>query len=474
MKFEILNLDEIPQDSHRIKWKDISVGFTFKVIHEKYGYKEFILKEYNKSYLHFEGIDKKIKTSHFLNGNIGSIINEITKDFKIDIGANFKDEKRDLIITDREYRKDKNDKNRKWYKYTCSKCGWTEGWIEEGNLKIGNGCSCCAGKTCIPEINSIWIREPWMVDLGVSEEDAKKYTSQSGKRIEVACPDCGVKKEIEICNIFHNKSIGCKKCGDGLKYPEKFMTNILTQLKLDFLPQLTKITFDWCDKYKYDFYLPDYNVIIETHGEQHYNNTGEFKRTLDEEQENDRLKQELALKNGINRYIVIDCRHSNLEWIKNSVLNSELANMFNLSEIDWLECEKFALNNLVKEVCEYWNNKEEWETTQTIADNNPWGIKSGATIRKYVKIGDKLGWTTYDVKKERDKAYKKAKEILITRCSKQVEIFKDGVSLGIFKSGCELERQSEGKFGTKLFQANISSVCRGESKCYKGFVFKYL
>ena len=469
MSFKILNFEEIPRSLNSVKWREIKPGFIFKTNHKKYGYIEFELSEYKEGYLYFKNFNKKIKISHFLSGNIGGIINnKITKKFKYNIGYNLKDNKRNIVITSREYRD-----GEKYYKYTCNKCGWTEGCIGEYNLNSGQGCSSCRGLT-VTSMNNIWNNQRWMCDLGLSEEDAKTHTKGSHDRVEVICPNCGNKKEIIIYNLYINKTIGCKQCGDGIPYTEKIMIGVLNQLMTTFQTQLTKANFNWCNKCKYDFYLPDYNMIIETHGEQHYRDDTGFSRTLEQEQENDRIKKELALNNGIDKYIVIDCRYSKLEWIKNSILNSELSNIFDLSKIDWLKCEEFALKNIVKEVCDYWNNKEDWETTNTIANNNPWGIKSGATIRKYVKIGDRLGWTIYDIKKEKDKAYKKAKEILITRCSKKVEVFRDGISLGVFKSGCELERQSEEMFGTKLFQANISSVCRGESKCYKGFVFKYL
>ena len=57
---------------------------------------------------------------------------------------------------------------------------------------------------------------------------------------------------------------------------------------------------------------------------------------------------------------------------------------------------------------------------------------------------------------------------------KLVEIFKDNVSLGIFKNCKDLERQSEELFGVKLNKGNISAVARGDKKQYKGFTFKYV
>ena len=60
-----------------------------------------------------------------------------------------------------------------------------------------------------------------------------------------------------------------------------------------FFPEFTKNS--GC--YRYDFYLPEKNVIIEVHGEQHFgNDPNEFGGVLDpvKEQENDKVKYEYA------------------------------------------------------------------------------------------------------------------------------------------------------------------------------------
>lgn len=90
-------------------------------------------------------------------------------------------------------------------KIKCEKCGFDseEHWIK-GKLrkeyfmpmsnfyKNKQGCPCCCNfpQVVIPEINSIWAKARWMCDLGVSEEDSKKYTPQSSFKIDVTCPYC--------------------------------------------------------------------------------------------------------------------------------------------------------------------------------------------------------------------------------------------------------------------------------------------
>jgi len=111
----------------------------------------------------------------------------------------------------------------------------------------------------------------------------------SNKNVLLICQIC--KREIEISpkNFFKKKSL-CDKCSDGISYPEKFIRNILNQLNLEYICQLSKANFYWCNKYRYDFYIPRLSLIIETHGNQHFKNAGGSWKSVWYEQENDKLK----------------------------------------------------------------------------------------------------------------------------------------------------------------------------------------
>ena len=317
---------------------------------------------------------------------------EINWEFNID--EEIKDNKREFIIINREIRqrvmkKTKAKKNpctlnEKWYKYKCLKCG-NEDWITEGHLKDGNGCNACGifPKKIVLGINTIWDKARWMCDLGISEEDAKNNFPQSANKIEVVCPLCGNKKKCRIRTVYGDKSIGCI-CDDKQSYPEKFMYSILKQLDIEFETQYSP---KWINGKRYDFYIPKFNAIIEVHGEQHYRHTGRG-RSLQEEQENDKLKEEIALDNGIN-YIVIDCRESTLNWIKDNILKSKLNNLFDLDNIDWIKCEKFAIsNNLIKIACEYKKDNPNMTYTEI---GKIMGYERHA-IKRWIEKGKKLNW----------------------------------------------------------------------------------
>ena len=463
-------LEDLPKRSTFIDWKN-SKGCKVKGIYDDVNFEMEII-EYEQGYLHLKYLDKpifKITTDGFKRCKLGVLLGVYTKEFKVKIEQVFKDDKRDLVITNREYRNKKHGKSNvceKWYKYTCNKCGWTEGWIDESNLlnhKIG--CSCCDNKVVVQGINDIPTTAPWMIPFfqgGIDE--AKLYTKTVAKKIIPICPDCGRIKDkpMNISTICKRKLIGCF-CNDKKSYPEKLLVSMLNQLDINFT---TEYSPDWIKPKRYDFYMPKLKLIIETHGLQHYEEKGrKGGRNLKEEQYNDKLKKDLALKNGVKEenYIVIDCRYSELEFIKQNILNSRLSEMFDLTIVDWLKCEEFALSNLVKEVCYYWDNGI--KSTKEIANIMK---MNRSTITDYLKKGATIwSWCTYNPKEELTKSNKKngklkGKRIICLETSQE------------FPSASELEKISKDLLGVNLYQPSISNVCNGKSASYKGFTFKYI
>lgn len=461
-----------------IDWKSISnldVNFVYDGITDCLKVVEYNNKT-RKLKINYKNNIYWITDTNFSNCRLGIIVGEFTKNFKVEIGKTFKDNKRDLTIVDREYRKDKNNINRKWYKYKCNVCGWNEGWIIESSLLSKSySCTCCANKIVVKGINDIATTNPEMVKYFVNIEDAYKYTYSSKNNIYVKCPDCGYTKEGSISNLYY-RNFSCPKCGDGVSYPEKFMSNLFKQLKennqlIDFIYQYTKVNNILCGKYKYDFYfeLENEKYIIETHGRQHYEKVENFKITLEEVKQNDINKMNLAIQNGIKpeNYIVVDCKYSESEYIKYNILNSRLNEIFDLSNINWIKIGLESEKSLIKEVCEYWNNKHNNETTSDLANT----FKCCSfTIINYLKKCSELELCSYNPKIEKQKSGSRVGKAL----GKPIEIFKGNESLGIFESISELERQSEELFKTKLNHSAISKVCLGKLKHYKGFTFKYV
>ena len=391
---------------------------------------------------------------------------------KIKIGSIFKDSKRDIEIIDIQYKKNNRGQKYKYCKYICNKCGWKDGWARESSIRNGVGCACCNGTTLVKGINDIPTTNPEVIKFFQGKkEEAQLYTKGSHKKIYPICPDCGrIKdKKMEVNKICIYKSIGCI-CNDKVSFGQKYIFKLLCQLSVNFKQE---VSFNWCvfkdfknkgKKHKgiYDFVIEDKNIIIEVDGAFHRNDNKMSGQTKEESKYIDYEKDKLANKNG---YKVI--RISDENNFKNNILNSELSLFFNLNNIDWMECEIFGTKNLTKEVCNYWNNKKENETTH---DLEKIFMLSRSAIINYLKKGSKLGWCNYNSKEEMKKSALKNG----TSNCKRVEIFKDNLSLGIFESCHELERISEQRFKNKLGFSMISAVCRGDRKQYKGFTFRYI
>jgi hypothetical protein len=411
--------DDLPKHKYgvnkdKIDWNN-SIGCKIKFIYDDiegemkitdYASENKLLKiKYDNKYF-------EIKATNITQCKIGKIIGKKTSEFKIEIGKNFKDSKRDITIIDRKHEVknigETSRLNEKLYKIHCNICDFDgteyydnngkhhkDYWIKERAIITSeNGCPCCANQIVVKNINSIVVKARWMISYfqgGYNE--AKKYSCHSHKKIHPICPNCGRIKStsITIDNIYKNHSIGCS-CSDNISYPEKYVFSIFEQIGIDFKTQLSKTTFNWITNDKrYDFYFKINNedYIIETHGKQHYEKCGWS--TLQDIQNNDEFKKQLALSNGIKEenYIVIDCRYSESDWIKNSILqNKKINKIFNLSRIDWLKAEKFAYNSRIKETCELKRDNPKM-TNVEIGEKMKLVPK---TVAIFLKRGKKLGW----------------------------------------------------------------------------------
>lgn len=227
------------------------------------------------------------------------------------------------------------------------------------------------------------------------KKDTFKYSLNSNKKVDFKCPNCENKIINKTINDVFQKGLSCPKCSDGISYPQKFMICFLEQLNIKF--ENEKI-FEWSNKdsfnglKKYDFYLNEKNIIIETHGIQHYEKSSFEKlgaRTLEEEQENDKKKEKLAFENEISSYIVIDCKYSKMEYIKKNILKSQLNKLFDLSNINWINCHASACNSLVKKACDLWNEGNNQIQISKILMLNV------NTIRRYLKQGAKANFCVY-------------------------------------------------------------------------------
>lgn len=329
--------------------------------------------------------------------------------WKYQIGETISIDEWKIKIIGRGYHYDRDKKNHGryyYYKYKCLTCGYL-GKKKKTVLENKNDkCPCCHGDICVPGINDVATVDPWMIKFfqnGIV--DARQYTSGSKKMIYPICPDCKSvrNKPISIKTIHSHGGIYCPCNTSGYSYPEKFIYSFLQQLNVNFSYQCGSNYFSWINKEKeriYDFHIHEPSLIIETHGDGHYgkgfNTCKGTCRTLEEEQENDIYKQNLAYENGYNdnTYIVLDCRQSNIYGMRKSIMSSKLPTILNFSinDIDWIKCGIFASSNKIKEICDYRNEHPELSSRQVALHYN----MGKATIQRYWKIGNENLWCYYD------------------------------------------------------------------------------
>lgn len=278
------------------------------------------------------------------------------------------------------------------HKCLIDKCIWS---AKPRDILQGHGCPVCSGRIVgpAPEYkNSIWASQyKEYFSCYMSEEQMKHYTPQSNQIIEVICPDCGAKKEIMISVLF-NQGLGCI-CSDKISFANKFVFNVLEQIgvmvQMEYSPE-------WAQGKRYDDYLIDYNLIIENHGRQHYEECSFTTRTLSEEQENDNTKKQMALLNGIHNYVVLDCRCSTKEHIRKSIIESILPSIlhFKDTDIDWDRALMFAHSNLIHEAATLFNNgKHTKEISEILCVHR-------SSICRWLNIATKLKLCDYQPQEE--------------------------------------------------------------------------
>lgn len=338
--------------------------------------------------------------------------------------------------------------------WKCMECN-SEFLATVNNRINGNGCPYCSGQK-VNETNSLASLNPDVARLLTKHKDGYTITSGSGEKLFFTCPRCKDVSRKIVKNVVKH-GIGCTKCGDGISYPEKFLISLLKQLEVNFE---TQKVFDWSSNKRYDFFVEAVNCIIETHGAQHYQENSSFHISLLDEQFNDKLKKELAEKNGITDYVTINCSESNLEYIRKNIVNSKLSLLFDITKIDWLYCHQFACSSLVKTVCDLWKTTDK----TTVEIGGILGIHQTTALR-YIKQGVNLGWCEYD----RIQSYKRIfKSKPIWNKTKIVQLTKEGEFVRCWGSMTEAAKE------LNLYHSNISRVCTGKLKSTGGYNWKYL
>lgn len=389
------------------------------------------------------------KLLYLINDNVlcgGNKLNKIIS-FKYPIGTHIKNDKNDYILTDIYVKKDQF-RNRKYYNMHCNKCGW-DGYISETAVDKNSSCLCCSKGIVVVGINDIATTDSWAIKYFVNECNGYEYHNTSNEKIDMRCPICGqIYKDVCIKNFFNNiYHLNCPCNKTYASYPERFVFNMMKMIGVDnIIPQASKKDLSWADNFRYDFYISDKSCIIETHGIQHYKNTFDKigGRTYEQEQENDEIKKSFALSNGIRNYIILDCRKSDINWIKSSIMNSPLPSLMHFTEydIDWVQCDKNSKSELFLDICDTYMNDIS-STRYSLAKS--FGIKPD-TVRRYLIKGTDLLICNYDGNSIREKLSNHTIDSVIF-------IYKDGILIRVCSGIYDLHQKSLEIFG-KVISVN--------------------
>ena len=182
--------------------------------------------------------------------------------------------------------------------------------VPTNHLNMGQGCPKCKGEGM--SIRNTLTTEDFILKSTLIHGDLYDYSlvnyTDSLSKVKILCSKHGLFKQ-SPSNHIHSRQ-GCPKCLSSKG--EVILENYLLANNISYISQKR---FDGC-RYKrtlpFDFYLPDYNSVIEFQGEQHYKVVERFgsKDGFRLVQERDKIKREFCYINNIS-YIEINKQNLN-------------------------------------------------------------------------------------------------------------------------------------------------------------------
>ena len=159
------------------------------------------------------------------------------------------------------------------------------------NFLRGERCPKCAGKNKTSDEFFKMAAEKHGDKYDYSESEFKNM----GTKIKIKCRKCG--KYFWQTPTIHSRGIGCPFCKES--HGESEVEKILVENNIRFEREKR---FEGC-RYKntlpFDFYLPDYNTVIEYQGIQHFKDVSIFKDGNEAVRKRDAVKREFCMKKSI-------------------------------------------------------------------------------------------------------------------------------------------------------------------------------
>ena len=222
------------------------------------------------------------------------------------------------LLTPKEHIQDSNT----YVKYYCPRHG--EHLTKIYSLILKHGCI-----ECQYEDNALKSRHPVdyvesvFKDYGVVLINKKEYLRWDLKNLRAICPECGEEFSTSFGAFVKHHGQCCPECSMSESRGEREIRHVLENSYINFEQEYSFINCRDKNPLPFDFYLPDYNILIEYQGAQHYDVVKKF-GGLDGfllRKKHDKIKLEYCLLNNIILIIIPYWEFNNISQILNQELN---------------------------------------------------------------------------------------------------------------------------------------------------------
>lgn len=152
--------------------------------------------------------------------------------------------------------------------------------------------------------------------------NGEDYTVLDYKSYGTPCKikhSCGFVYQGTLAAFLNSR--GCPRCFRKISKGEQKISSILKKENINFISQKSLDLDDDKKRYKFDFFLPGFNLAIEYNGEQHYKEKCGFFDGLEKTKKRDDIKKEYCKNHNIDLFIIPYWELNNIETILISKLN---------------------------------------------------------------------------------------------------------------------------------------------------------
>ena len=211
-----------------------------------------------------------------------------------------------------------------WVTWKCAKCNYEWEALVYSRSKKDKGCPSCSGRI-LTDLNRLSVK---YVKISLEWDKIKNgnlkpenFSYSSDKKIWWLCSKCNYSWN----TFIYSRTLGkhnCPACSQSKG--EKEIYNYLNKNNVNFEREYK---FDDClgkrkIKLPFDFYLPDYNLIIEYHGIQHYQSVEFFggEKRFNERKIVDNIKKKYLKDNNYNFLEISYLDFKNIDKILGDIL----------------------------------------------------------------------------------------------------------------------------------------------------------